>query len=89
LNFNADLLRRLLRMRCLERFRFGGEWLVAIDATEIRTYSKPHCKRCLRRKLSNGQYQYFPEGVLQAGAGSETTVPQVAHVSGTGLSIRL
>lgn len=65
LNLNAQLLRRLLRMRCLERFRFGGEWLVAVDATEIRTYSTPHCKKCLRRKLSNGQYQYF-HAVLEA-----------------------
>jgi hypothetical protein len=65
LNFNADLLRRLLRMRCLERYRFGGEWLVAVDATELQTYSKPHCSKCLRRKLSNGQYQYF-HAILEA-----------------------
>jgi len=59
LDLNAHFLRRLLRMRCLERFRFGSEWLVAIDASEIRTYNERHCKKCLHRKLSNGKTQYF------------------------------
>jgi hypothetical protein len=65
LNLNADLLRRLVRMRCLERFRFGNEWLVAIDGTEMRTYSQRHCHKCLCRKLSNGKVQYF-HAVLEA-----------------------
>lgn len=61
----AGLTRRLLRMRCLERFRVDGEWLVAVDATELRKYSKRHCDHCLTRLLSNGRTQYF-HAVLSA-----------------------
>lgn len=59
------LVKRLLRMRCLERFRFGREWLVAVDGTELRRYPKRHCARCLTRKLSNGKTEYF-HSVLEA-----------------------
>lgn len=59
------MARRLLRMRCLERYRFGNEWLVAIDGVEIRKYSKRHCPKCMHRKLSNGKTQYF-HSILEA-----------------------
>ena len=39
-DFNARLMRRLFRMRCLESFRFGKEWLVAVDGTWLRTYKR-------------------------------------------------
>ena len=64
-NLNADLARRLLRMRCLDRFRLNSEWLVAVDATELRTYSRRHCEHCLTRPLANGTTQYF-HAVLEA-----------------------
>jgi hypothetical protein len=38
-------MRRLFRMRCLESFRFGKEWLVAVDGTWLRTYKRQHCPR--------------------------------------------
>ena len=59
------MVRRLLRMRCLERYRFGSEWLVAIDGVEIRKYGKRHCAKCLHRKLSNERVQYF-HSILEA-----------------------
>ena len=62
---NARLAGRLIRMRCLDRFRMDGEWLVAVDAVELRTYSKRHCEHCLSRRLSNGRMQYF-HSVLEA-----------------------
>lgn len=65
LNLNASLVHRLLRMRCLERFRFGAEWLVAVDAVELQVYPELHCPRCLHRKLANGRVQYF-HAVLEA-----------------------
>lgn len=58
-DLNAELGRRLLRMRCLDRFRMDGEWLVAVDATEPRTYSTRHCEHCLTRPLADGTTQYF------------------------------
>lgn len=65
LALNRALVGRLLRMRCLERYRFGREWLVAIDAVEIRKYASKHCLQCLHRTLSNGRKQYF-HAVLEA-----------------------
>jgi hypothetical protein len=62
---NRALVRRLLRMRCLERYRFGKEWLVAVDGVVIRKYREEHCPRCLHRTLSNGRELYF-HAVLEA-----------------------
>ena len=62
---NVLMVRRLLRTRCLERFRFGAEWLVAVDGVEIRTYARQHCAGCLHRRLSNGKVQYF-HSILEA-----------------------
>jgi hypothetical protein len=62
---SVRMVRRLFRMRCLERFRFGGEWLVAVDGVEIRKYAKRHCPKCLHRKLPNGKTQYF-HSILEA-----------------------
>lgn len=65
LELHGKLGKRLLRMRCLEGFRLGGEWPVAVDATELRTYAKRHCDHCLTRTLSNGKTQYF-HAILEA-----------------------
>ncbi len=65
LALNRTLVRRLLRMRCLERYRFGAEWLVAVDGVEVRRYASRHCGQCLQRKLANGQLQYF-HAILEA-----------------------
>lgn len=61
----GKLGKRLLRMRCLDGFRLLGEWTVAIDATELHTYSERHCDHCLKRTLSNGKPQYF-HAILEA-----------------------
>ena len=52
-------------MRCRDRFRLDGEWLVAVDATKLRTYSRRHCEHCLSRPLADGTTQYF-HAVLEA-----------------------
>ena len=63
--FMASLMRRLFRMRCLERFRFGREWLVAADGTWLRTYDKQHCEHCLYQKQPDGSTIWF-HAVLEA-----------------------
>jgi hypothetical protein len=63
--FQAKLVRRLMRMRALEQFRFGKEWLVAVDATWLRTYRKEHCKRCLQMVLPDGTKRWM-HAVLEA-----------------------
>jgi hypothetical protein len=65
LALNRTLVHRLLRMRCLERYRFGKEWLLAVDAVEVRKYSARHCDQCLQRTLSNGRVRYF-HAILEA-----------------------
>jgi hypothetical protein len=61
----AKLVRRLIRMRCLDAFRFGKEWLVAIDATWLRTYKKRHCSSCLHVELPDGTKRWM-HAVLEA-----------------------
>lgn len=64
-NFTASLMRRLFRMRCLERYRFGLEWLVAIDGTWLRTFPEQHCKHCLWQRQPDGSKLWF-HAVLEA-----------------------
>jgi hypothetical protein len=61
----ARLMRRLFRMRCLEPFRFGKEWLVAVDGTWLRRYDRPHCPQCLHQKQPDGTTVWF-HAVLEA-----------------------
>lgn len=63
--FQAKLVRRLMRMRALQQFRFGKEWLVAVDATWLRTYPKVHCKHCLHMTLPDGTQRWM-HAVLEA-----------------------
>lgn len=63
--FQARLIRRLIRMRCLERFRFGIEWLTAVDGTWLRTYTEKHCDRCLYQTQPDGSRLWF-HAVLEA-----------------------
>ena len=64
-DFQAALMRRLFRMRCLERFRFALEWLVAVDATWLRTFTEKHCEHCLYQKQPDGSTLWF-HAVLEA-----------------------
>ncbi len=61
----AQLVQRLIRMRCLERFRFDGDYLVAVDATWLRTYKHRHCEHCLSQTHSDGT-QSFHHAVVEA-----------------------
>lgn len=65
IKFQAACARRLFRMRCLEKFRFGAEWLVAVDATWLRTYDYKHCNRCLHQTREDGTTRWM-HAVLEA-----------------------
>jgi hypothetical protein len=41
------MLRRLIRMRCLDAARLQGRFVVALDATGHLAFRKPHCQHCL------------------------------------------
>jgi hypothetical protein len=64
IGFQAKLVHRLIRMRCLDHLRFGGEWLVAVDGVWLRTYPKRHCPHCLHQ-TKEGKSVYF-HAVLEA-----------------------
>ena len=58
--FRARMIERLLRSRCLEKFRlFGRYYLIVFDATCIHVFKERHCEHCLRRKDSCGKYYYY------------------------------
>jgi len=55
----ARMVESLLNSRVLEKFRFDGEYLVAIDGTEIYRSKIPHCDKCLVHKHGNGTVDYI------------------------------
>jgi len=62
------ICRELIRARRMESFRFHGEYLVAVDGTELHRFpnrSRPHCEACLKQTHSNGVTDYF-HSVLEA-----------------------
>ena len=44
------MVRRLIRMKCLKRFRLFGYLLTAADGTGHLTFTKRHCETCLTQK---------------------------------------
>lgn len=60
-----EMVSALLKNRVLEKFRFDGEYLIAVDATEIYRSKIPHCEHCLVQKHKNGEIDYF-HTVLEA-----------------------
>jgi len=48
----AQLLRHIIRQRCLERWRLLGKWyLVVFDATGVGHWHKRHCPHCLKQTI--------------------------------------
>ena len=58
-------VRRLIRMKALDRWRQGRSFLVAIDGTGQLFFRERHCPHCLTQKAPNGQTLYFHH-VLEA-----------------------
>jgi hypothetical protein len=55
----------LIAQRVLERHRFEGEYLLAIDGTRLCSFPERHCDQCLKACHSNGSVSYF-HAVLEA-----------------------
>jgi hypothetical protein len=60
----THMVRRLLRMRILERARLQGQWVVAIDGTGYLLFRQRHCAHCLEWPC--GENLYFLHQVLEA-----------------------
>jgi hypothetical protein len=55
-----DSMSRLFEQKWLREYRLAGKYyLVAIDATGIVSFDKPHCEHCLTKKSKNGKITYF------------------------------
>jgi len=56
----TQAVRRLLRTRALEKFRFLDRfYLVAIDGTGYLSFHTRHCDQCLTRELPDGTTLYY------------------------------
>lgn len=53
------LVSHLIRIKALDDYRFRNYFLIAIDGTGIRTYSKRHCEHCLTKKSKDGTLTYY------------------------------
>ncbi len=49
--FRARLINRLIRNKCLARFRLGGYYLISIDGTGLVSFERRHCEHCLTREV--------------------------------------
>jgi len=58
------LVRRLIRMKALDRARLFGHFLIAVDGTGQFYFRERHCKHCLVKTV-NGKEQYYHH-VLEA-----------------------
>jgi hypothetical protein len=60
------LLQALLNKKTLHRFRLLGRYfIVAVDASGVMSFSKPHCDQCLHKTSKKGKTTYF-HNVLEA-----------------------
>jgi len=67
-NLRTGMVRSLINARRLEDYRCDGEYLVAVDGTELHRFknrSQPHCPHCLKQTHTNGSTDYF-HSVLEA-----------------------
>ncbi len=48
------MIEELFKKRCLEKYRLLDKyWLIAVDATGIKSFSERHCDHCLKREYKN------------------------------------
>lgn len=55
----AGMTRQMIRMKALDPFRLRGFLCVAVDGAQICTFDAEPWPGCPRRKLANGETQYF------------------------------
>ena len=59
------ILRRLIRMKVLDRWRLYGRFLIAVDGTGQLFFRHRHCPHCLTQRTPSGEVLYFHQ-VLEA-----------------------
>lgn len=61
----VKMINRLIRSRCLEKFRLGIHYLIAVDGTGQLVFKDRHCPHCLVKKR-DGKVLYYYHNVLEA-----------------------
>jgi len=64
-SIKQQLIRQLIEKRVLDKWRFEGDVVVAIDATGIASYDHEHCPSCLTKTSKRGKKTWF-HNVLEA-----------------------
>jgi hypothetical protein len=59
------MVHRLLRSRCLERFRYGKRYILALDGTELYRWKERHCPNCLYAACGPDKELQFYHRVLE------------------------
>lgn len=61
----TTMVRHLIRQRCLEKFRFKGHYLMAIDGVEVHRWKERHCENCLYGKVGKSKEKQYYHRVLE------------------------
>lgn len=59
------MINRLIRKRCLEKYRFAGYYLIAGDGSGHLRFNRKHCEHCLRQE-KDGKVLYYYHPVVEA-----------------------
>jgi hypothetical protein len=55
-----DLMSNLFEQKQFRKYRLSGKYyMIAVDATGVTSYDKPHCPNCLTKKSKTGKTTYF------------------------------
>jgi hypothetical protein len=71
----ARLVGALIEKKVLSRFRVGGKYIIAVDATHVATYSQDYCGECVYKTLGKGDnkkkvwFHYVLEAKLVTSSG--------------------
>ncbi len=61
----SNMISSLIRNKKLERWKFQGHYVIAVDGTGVVSFDKKHCDCCLKKTSKNGVTSYF-HNVLEA-----------------------
>jgi hypothetical protein len=65
-NLKKSMIRTLLAGKVFHKYRLARHWfIIAVDATGVASYSKRHCKNCLKTTSKRGKETFF-HNVLEA-----------------------
>jgi len=64
-SLRKKMINRLIRKKCLNKYRLKGYYLVAIDGSGHLTFKEKHCDHCLKVE-KDGKVLYYHHPILEA-----------------------